>query len=169
MTRRVDVLLRVAAVVVVAGVGFVVLQAPARHLEAQASAAVFRLAGDDRVRVADATSIEVLPDTHAPFRAVVTPSCSSIGSLVALACLAMLIPSSRRRNVAAASAMGSVAVGNVIRIAASLGVGLIAGRQSLILFHDWVGSIFGFAYTLAGYLLLLHLLLPARRPEVEPA
>jgi len=154
--------MRILAIVAVAAAGFVLLQAPARHLEAEASAGFFRLVGDERVRVADATSIEVLPARHAPFRAVVTSSCSSIGSLIALACLGALVPRSRRRNVAVILAMATVACGNIARIAASLGIGLVAGRPSLILFHDWVGSIFGFAYTLGGYLLLLHLLLPGR-------
>lgn len=153
---------RIAAIILVAGVGFVVLEGPARRVEAKASAGLFRLVGDERVRVAGPDSIEVLPPAHPPFRAVVTPSCSSVGSLIALGCLGVLAPPGRRRNVATAAAMGSVAAGNVIRIAASLAIGLAAGRQSLILFHDWVGSIFGFAYTLGGYLLLLHFLLPAR-------
>jgi len=162
MSRRSVVLSRIVAIVAVAAVAFVFLEAPARHIEAEAAAGVFRLVGEGRVRVADATSIEVLPASHAPFRAVVTSSCSSVGSLIALACLGALAPRSRRRNAAVAVAMASVAFGNVVRIAASLAIGLAAGRQSLILFHDWVGSIFGFAYTLGGYLLLLHLLLPAR-------
>jgi carbamoyl-phosphate synthase large subunit len=164
MTRRADVFVRLAAVVVIAAAGFVVLQRPARHLEAVGSAGLFRLVGDDRVRVADATSVEVLPASHAPFRAVVTPSCSSIGSLVALACLGSLVKGGRRRNLSIAGAMASIAAGNVIRISASLAIGLVAGRQSLILFHDWVGSMFGFAYTLGGFLLFLHLILPARQP-----
>jgi carbamoyl-phosphate synthase large subunit len=155
----------VAAIVVASGIGFVLLQTPARQAEARASAAIFHLVGDDRVRIAGPTSIEVLPPRHQPFRAVVTPSCSSIGSLIALACLGALAPPSRKRNAAVVAAMGTVAAGNVVRIAASLAIGLASGRQSLILFHDWVGSIFGFGYTLGGYLLLLHLLLP--RPRVR--
>jgi len=166
VNRRRAVLWRIAAIVVVAGGGFTVLQGPARHLEAQASAGVFRLVGDDRVRTAGANSIEVLPPSHAPFQAVVTPSCSSVGSLIALGCLGVLAPPGRRRNIAVGAAMGTVAAGNIVRIAASLAIGLAAGRQSLILFHDWVGSIFGFGYTLGGYLLLLHFLLPAR-PRVQ--
>jgi exosortase/archaeosortase family protein len=168
MTRRADVLLRLAAVITIAAAGFLVLQRPARHVEAVASAGLFRLVGGDRVRMADADSIEVLPATHAPFRAVVTPSCSAIGSLVALACLASLVKGGRRRTLSMGAAMASIAAGNVIRISASLGMGLVAGRQSLILFHDWVGSMFGFAYTLGGFLLFLHLMLPAR-PSAEVA
>jgi carbamoyl-phosphate synthase large subunit len=166
MSRRSAVFMRVAAIIIVAAGGFVVFQNGARHLEAEGAAGLFRLAGDERIRVAGPSSIEVLPSAHAPFRAVVTPSCSSIGSLVALVCLGALVPGGRRRNFAVAVAVCTVAGGNIIRIGASLGIGLIAGRQSLILFHDWVGSIFGFAYTLGGYLLLLHLLLPAR-PRLE--
>ena len=53
-----------------------------------------------------------------------------------------------------------VAIGNVLRITASVGMGLVAGRASLVLFHDWVGSLFAFAYILGGYILMISLLLP---------
>jgi carbamoyl-phosphate synthase large subunit len=107
-----------------------------------------------------------VPDTHAPFRAIVTPTCSSLASALAIGALATLAPArtrrARRRRVAAtAAAVATVVAGNILRIAASLAVGLVAGRGSLVLFHDWVGSMFGFGYTLGGYILLLYLLLPA--------
>src|SRR5207244_4818418 len=90
-----------------------------------------------------------------------------------LACLGLLVPSKprRKRYLALVLACGSVAVGNIVRIAGSVGVGLVWGRPSLILFHDVAGSIFGLAYTLAGYLIMLHVLLPRRGsvPAFVPA
>jgi len=169
LTRRTRVVLHVAAVVAVTGLGFTLLQGPARHVEAQLAAALVRVTAGEHVRAVGASSIEVLPLRHEAFRAIVTPSCSSIGSLLALACLGALSRHRRRAAGATAAAMATVAAGNVVRIAASLAVGLVAGRASLVLFHDWVGSMFGFAYTLGGFLLLLWLLLPRRQVQVVAA
>jgi carbamoyl-phosphate synthase large subunit len=137
-------------------------------LEAEASAGLLRLCGAGGVSVAagSGSAITVVPDSHAPFRAIVTPSCSALASGLAIGALASLAPVRRRRDrtrrlVATGAAVGTVVAGNILRIAASLAVGLVAGRTSLILFHDWVGSMFGFAYTLGGYVLLLYLLLPS--------
>ena len=57
-----------------------------------------------------------------------------------------------------------VFVGNVLRIAGSIGIGLLYGSRSLVLFHDWIGSLFAFGYTLGGFLLMVYLLLPPERP-----
>jgi len=171
MNRQTRVFWRIAAVIIVAGGGFVLLQRPARHAEAVASAGVLRIAGTERVQVAGASAVEVVPERGSPFRAIVTPSCSSISSLLALGCLGALVKGRRGRNKALIAAIVTVAVGNIVRIAASLAVGIVAGRASLVLFHDWVGSMFGFAYTLGGYLLLLYLLLPRspKEPKQESA
>jgi len=165
---------RMAAVVAVAGGGFLLLQHPARRLEAQVSTALLEACGAHGVSVVagSGSAIRVVPDGHAPFRAIVTPSCSSLASALAIGALATLAPVRRRRDrarrlVATGAAVGTVVAGNVLRIAASLAVGLVAGRTSLILFHDWVGSMFGFAYTLGGYVLLLYLLLPKSASETS--
>ncbi|MBV8980081.1 MAG: hypothetical protein JO086_04205 [Acidimicrobiia bacterium] len=156
------VLLRMAGVILVVGVGFVLLQQPARRLEARASTALLQACGASGVSVAAGSSVLVVPSGHAPFRAIVTPSCSSLASALAIGALAALAPARRRRRAAATgAAVATVVAGNVLRISLSLAVGLVAGRASLVLFHDWVGSMFGFAYTLGGYVLLLYLLLPA--------
>ena len=167
----VRVLGRMTAVMVVAGGGFLLFQHAARHWEAEAATALLRLTGADGVRLVAPSAIEVVPAGHAPFRAIVTPTCSSVASVLAIAALATLAPARRwrakvRRTAATVVAVATVVVGNAVRIAASLAVGLVAGRTSLILFHDWVGSVFGFAYTLGGYILLLYLLLP---PSPQPA
>ena len=54
------------------------------------------------------------------------------------------------------------------RIAASALPGLWFGKPALLLFHDWVGTIWNFAGTLAGFLLLVALTLPtAERAEQD--
>ena len=103
-------------------------------------------------------------------------SAETLASVLAISCLAFLARTYplRRRVVAVSAAIASVVLGNVVRIAGSIGVGLISGRSSLVLFHDWVGSIFGLAYTLFGYLIMLYILLPpesarpARRVALHP-
>jgi carbamoyl-phosphate synthase large subunit len=118
-----------------------------------------------RVFRPSATTIGVVPISGRPFQAVVTPTCSSLSSVLAIVGLGSLCPPSRRRTAAVLAAVATVAAGNVVRIAASVAVGVAAGRGSLILFHDWVGSVFAFAYTLGGYILLLSVLLSRPPPE----
>jgi carbamoyl-phosphate synthase large subunit len=162
--RGAAVVLRLAAVLVIALVGFAVLQGPSRRLETRTTVALLGIGGHGRVFLASATSIGVVPARHAAFRAVVTPTCSALSSVLAIGCLASLAGRSRRRLGALITAVVTVTAGNVLRIGASILVGLLAGRSSLVLFHDWVGSAFAFAYTLGGYVLMLYLLLPRHRP-----
>lgn len=152
---------RVALVIVTSIAGFFLLEHAARRLEADATAWVLHAAGAGNLFVLG-PSIQVFPAGQEPFRAVVTPSCSSLTSLLAIACLAGLVPRhyGRRRYVAALAAMATIAAGNLLRITSSIAVGLAAGPSSLVLFHDWVGSVLTFAYTLGGYILMLYLLLP---------
>jgi len=162
---------RAAAVVAVATAGFFALQRPMRELEAAASALVLRLFGADGVSATGDASIQVFPSGHAPFEAVVTAACSSLPALLAVAALGTfaVTGSTRRHAAAVVAALAVVLAANVLRISASVAVGLVAGRSSLVLFHDWVGSMFTFAYALGGYTLMLYLLLPRRRaaPVVE--
>jgi exosortase/archaeosortase family protein len=60
------------------------------------------------------------------------------------------------------AAVAAVFVGNFLRICSSVVAALYAGKPSLVLFHDWVGSMIGFAFTLGGFVLMLWILLPAR-------
>ncbi|HET9079843.1 MAG TPA: hypothetical protein VFO01_04930 [Trebonia sp.] len=47
-----------------------------------------------------------------------------------------------------------------MRIVGSVAVGLAAGPPSLVLFHNIAGSMFGFAYTLGGFIIVIAVLLP---------
>ena len=56
--------------------------------------------------------------------------------------------------------MAAVAAGNIARISLSVIAGVHSGISSLVLFHDWVGGVMTFVYTLGGYVLMLAILLP---------
>ena len=168
MSRRTLVLLLVPlAVMALVVTGFVLVNAEFRQLEAAAAVAVLHLVGlvpAHRIQViAGTSSIAVFPMAVGPFVAVLQPACSALGSLLTLGFLALFVPRGHpgHRIAALGCALAAVFVGNVLRIAGSIGIGLIYGTPSLALFHDFVGSMFAVAYTLGGYLLMLFLLLPA--------
>lgn len=154
--------LRVFAVLFVSIVGFLLIEGPFRVGESHAVAAVLATAGADGTRVPYESVIEIFPADGPSLLASITMSCSSLSSLLAIACLAFLGPDRLRRRwwSALGIALTVVALGNVLRIALSLGAGLLAGRDALILFHDWVGGLFAFIYTLGGYILFLYIVLP---------
>ena len=156
------VFLRIGVMIPAVFGGFWLCEKAARHAEMLASVGMMRLFGAANVAAAGPSGILVDPAHHDPFIAVITPSCSSLASVLAISCLAFLARSYPlgRRILAVSAAIGSVVIGNILRIVGSIGVGLISGRSSLVLFHDWVGSIFGLAYTLFGYLIMLYILLP---------
>jgi exosortase/archaeosortase family protein len=168
--RPTAVFVRILVVLAVAVSGFALLQGPSRQLEAQASTSLLRAAGARGVFAGSGDSILVLPSGRPAFRAVVTPACSALSSVLCIVCLASFAPRRRRwawaRGLLCATTV--VVAGNIVRIATSVAVGLLAGRASLVLFHDLVGSAFAFAYTLGGYVLFLYLLLPANPDPLSP-
>lgn len=165
-TRTAVVLAGPIVVIVLVLVAFGFLNAPFRQAEATAAVELLHLLGasPDRVEIRPDASVAVRTEGLGAFLAIVTPSCSSLASLLAVAALSLFTPRvpPTRLVRAIGCALLCVVVGNVVRIAASLGIGLVAGTGSLVLFHDWVGSLFAFAYTLGGYLLMLRILLPAQ-------
>jgi exosortase/archaeosortase family protein len=171
--HRIAVWLRVLMLPVGVVAGFVLLQYPVRELETVTSAGILQLFGArGNVPIVSHTSILVVPTHQSAFWVLVEPSCSSLASLLALVALAFLLPRSKRgrsRLLSATVACICVFVGNLVRISSSLAVGVFIGRQSLVLFHDWVGSVFGFAYTLGGFVVMLWLMLPKRSDRVGGA
>jgi exosortase/archaeosortase family protein len=163
---------KVALVLAAATLGFALLQAPARHLEATTIGRGLELVTRGRVStlVRHADVLVTVPPPHDNFAVTVSPACSALASVLALGCLGSLGPRrDRLRELAAlAAAVVVVIAGNLVRMTASLWVGTVAGRGALVMFHDWVGAVFTFAYTLFGYVLLLYLVLP-RRPLAELA
>jgi exosortase/archaeosortase family protein len=162
---------RSVAILVASIVGFFLLEHPARIVESHAVAGLLALAGAHGTHVVLGTYVDVEPAPHGLLLASLTPACSSLAALLAITCIATVsragTPS--RRFVALAIALGVIAVGNVVRMAAVLAVGLVAGRPVLVLFHDWVGGMFTFAYVLGGYVLFLYLVLPDTRRRADAA
>ena len=160
--------IKVALVLLAATGGFAFLQAPTRHLEAAAvSRALEWVTGGRASTITRGPDVIVtVPPPADNFSAFVSPACSVLASVLAIGCLAALAPNrSRPRELAAlAAAVVTVSAGNIVRMTAALWVGTIAGRSALIMFHDWVGAVFTFAYTLFGYILMLYLVLPRRSP-----
>lgn len=154
--------LRVFLVLFVSIAGFLLIESPFRVGESHVVAALLGLVGADGTRVPYDAVIEIFPGDGPSLLASITMSCSSLSSLLAIACLAFLGPDRLRRRwwSALGIALVVVALGNILRIALSLGAGLLAGRDALILFHDWVGGVFAFIYTLGGYILFLYIVLP---------
>jgi carbamoyl-phosphate synthase large subunit len=161
--------LRIAVFTAVVGAVFAAGQTPFRHWEALAVARGVRLLGFHGVLAVQGAELLLGPRSGL-FWVDITPSCSSLGPALAIALIATMIsvgnPASDRVLAAAAGVVAIIA-GNLARIGSSVIVGLLAGRVSLVLFHDWLGSIFGFAYTVGGFVLTLSILLRRRRRRGE--
>ncbi|MBA3908037.1 MAG: exosortase/archaeosortase family protein [Pseudonocardiales bacterium] len=174
-SRALPALAKPIAVIALVLIVFALFNDPFRQIEANAAAALLHAFGvaQSAVQARPNASLAVFPSGSGPFLAIVTPACSALSSLLAVAFLGLFVPARYRRRLlpAATCALAVVAVGNIARIAGSVAVGLKAGVASLVLFHDWAGSVFAFTYTLGGYLLMLFILLPATaRPDAaQPA
>jgi exosortase/archaeosortase family protein len=158
-----------AALVALLGAVFAAGQTPFRHWEAMAVAEMVRATGLHGVLGVNGSQILLSHGSgvgQQVFWVDITPSCSSLGPALALALIAYVMSvgnPARDRILAGMAGVASIAVGNLVRIGSSVVVGLLDGRVSLVLFHDWVGSTFGFAYTVGGFVLVLAILLHRRR------
>jgi exosortase/archaeosortase family protein len=162
--------LRMAALTGLVGVIFVVGQNTFRHWEALAVADIVSALGFHGVLAVEGSQILLQPPTGPIFWVDITASCSSLGPALAIALVATIMSVGNPlsdRVLAGVAGVASIVVGNLVRIGSSVIVGLLAGRVSLVLFHDWVGSTFGFAYTIGGFVLMLAILLHRRRRRRE--
>lgn len=161
--RRAAVAMRLALVFLVATALFVVLVDWFRQAEASTVVRILHALGVTRVSNAVAGTVFVFPAGDIPVRAVITESCTSLGALVALVAITLFVIRAPipRRLLALGVTSAVIVAGNLARITASVAVGLWAGSDSLVLFHDWVATGFGLAYTLVGLVLMLWMLLPA--------
>jgi len=169
--HHLPVIVHVLGVVLGVGLLFYLGQSPFRRFEVVFDAGLLHLMGFTGVGVTAGHDILLNPARHASFWVNLAPPCSSLPAVLSLVGLATIIsPRVRRENgvsfprfarsVAVAAAV--MFLGNVIRIDSSILMGLVAGQVVLVLFHDWVGSVFGFASLLAGWILLIWMLLPNR-------
>ncbi len=168
--RRLEVSVALALSIAVALLGFRLLSGPTRTLEQTAVLGLFS-GLRPRVAVLGGHTFQVLPAHQVAFRAYLTPFCSSLVSILALGAIATcVLRGTTVRRVFAFIAAATFVVGcNVLRIAASLWAGLQFGPSGLVLFHDWLGTIFGLLYTLGGFLLMLYLILPSASAQIQRA
>jgi exosortase/archaeosortase family protein len=167
--RRAIITALLLAAIVVAFGGFFAFSGPLRNVEQRLVLDV--LHPGTRVTIYGDHYFQVLPRTHSAFRAQLTPFCSSLVPALALVAIAAFVLHGRwiRRGLALAAAVTLVVVCNVARIAASLWVGLEVGARGLVLFHDWVGTLFGIGYTMVGFFLMLFLMLPKATANITRA
>jgi exosortase/archaeosortase family protein len=161
--------LRMAGLVALLGVLFAAGETPFRHWEALMVAEMVNAVGQHGLLGVHDSEILVSYGSGARlqvFWVAITPSCSSLGPALALGLISYVMsvgypPSDRL--LAGVAGVASIVAGNLVRIGSSVIVGLHSGRASLVLFHDWVGSTFGFAYTVGGFVIVLAILLHRRR------
>ena len=164
MSRRQVAFLRAALVIALTVGGYALIQHPLRLAETRLAAQMAGLLDPGHLFVVRGTSVLETPMSGPAFLAVVTPSCSAAASVASLIALASLIRSGRRtrRGLALLAAVAAVVLGNILRLAAVMAVGLVSGRAALILFHNFAASVFSFAYTMAGFIILVWVVLRER-------
>ncbi len=171
--------LLIAAAVCVIGFRFLAL--PLQTLEAAAVAWVLGLLAPGKASGVLPTHVLLFRGDGEIIDAFVTPSCSSILSVLGLSALTAVILRRRRLHAVAGllTAIAALLVLNHLRLLMSALAGLWWGDGALILFHDWVGTLWSLLSTLLGFLLLVWVTLPsleraeqdvdgrhtARRPE----
>ncbi|MBW4079046.1 MAG: ATP-grasp domain-containing protein [Acidobacteria bacterium] len=179
--RRRSVLLEILLLVLAYLSLFELLIGPMRRFETDAVAWFFSLVGSNSVTVANNDSLLIVSGGHQPMLAYISPSCSSLMGLLALATLAVAVMRRRRSTTLMAYLVSAsvLFVLNLGRMIASAAAGVWFGSGAMLLFHDWVGTIWNFIATLFGFLLLQFLTSPpseraeqdrfgrhtARRPE----
>ncbi len=157
------VLLDLALAAVICVAGFTTLSEPLQVLEARGVALVLGWL--------DPTwSSGVLPGHILLFRgdgeiidAVVTASCSSVLSILGLVALTAVILRGRRLHALGGLvvAVAAVVALNHGRLLLSALAGLHWGEGALVLFHDWVGTVWNLVATLGGFLVMVWITLPA--------
>ncbi len=179
--RRRTVLLEILTLVAAYLTLFELLIGPMRRLETTSVARFFSAFGSNGVTVAHNDSLLIASGGHQPMLTYISPSCSSLMGLLALATLAVAVMRQHRATTVAAYLVAAsvLFLSNLARMIASAAAGLWFGQGALVLFHDWVGTIWNFVATLFGFLLLQFLTSPpsdraeqdrygrhtARRPE----
>lgn len=143
--------------------GFATLAGPLQVLEARAVALVLGW-------LDPGSSSGVVPGHVLLFRgdgeiidAVVTASCSSVLSILGLVALTAVVLRGRALHALAGLAVAVVAVValNHGRLLLSALAGLRWGEAALVLFHDWVGTVWNLVATLVGFLVMVWITLPA--------
>lgn len=161
--RRSAVLVELVVAVAVCVVGYRFGADWMREHEARWVTGALHLAGVDGVSGVLPGRILIFRPGGELLNAEVTASCSALLSVVGLIALTLTVLRSRKMHALAGlvAAVAGVVVLNDVRLAASTMAGMWWGRGALVLFHDWVGTVWSFASTLVGFLLMVWLTLPA--------
>jgi exosortase/archaeosortase family protein len=104
----------------------------------------------------------LFPEDGAVIDAVVTASCSSILSVLGLTALTAVVLRSRKLHAlwGLVVAVSGLLLLNHVRLLLSALAGMWWGDAALVLFHDWVGTLWNLVATLVGFLLMVWLTLP---------
>ena len=105
----------------------------------------------------------IFPERGGIIDAVVTASCSSILSVLGLTALTAVILRGRKLHALGGLllAVAALLVLNHLRLLLSALAGIWWGDGALVLFHDWVGTLWNLVATLGGFLLMVWCALPA--------
>ncbi|WNV75139.1 ATP-grasp domain-containing protein [Geodermatophilus sp. DSM 44513] len=170
--RLLPVLLDLALAVVICAVGFRYGADLLQVHEARWVAAVLGWVGVDSVSGSLERHVLVFRPDGEIILAEVTESCSAILSVLGLTALTAVVLRGRRQHAVAGLvvAVAALLVLNHLRLVGSTVAGLVWGTPALVLFHDWVGTVWNLAATLGGFLLMVCLTLPAaERAEQDVA
>jgi exosortase/archaeosortase family protein len=170
--RLVPVLFDLVLAVVICAVGFRYGVGFLQVHEARWVADVLGLVGVDSVSDSLERHILVFRPDGEIILAEVTESCSSILSVLGLTALTAVVLRGRRQHAVAGLvvAVAALLALNHLRLAGSTVAGLVWGTPALVLFHDWVGTVWNLAATLGGFLLMVCITLPtAERAEQDVA
>ncbi|MGY1774103.1 exosortase/archaeosortase family protein [Blastococcus sp. SYSU D00813] len=143
-------------------VGFRYLTGPLRELEAWGLAQVLALFYPGRVADLVPGHVLMFREDGVIIDAVVTASCSSILSVLGLTALTAVILRGRKLHAVGGLlfAVAVLLVLNHVRLLLSALAGMWWGDGALVLFHDWVGTLWNLAATLGGFLLMVWVTLP---------
>ncbi|GAA0810070.1 ATP-grasp domain-containing protein [Spirilliplanes yamanashiensis] len=157
--RRHLVLLEIAFAVAWCAGGFALLIEWARRFEVALATGVldaFGLGGQISGVLGDA--FLVFGPDGSPVVAEMSASCSALTSVLALSALAVVALRRRAQVVVGlAAACAFVLFANQLRLILSLLAGRYLAVDALVFFHDWVGALLNFAYTLIGLLIMIGL------------
>jgi exosortase/archaeosortase family protein len=170
--RLVPVLGDLALAVVICAAGFRYGAGFLQVHEARWVAEVLNLVGVDSVSSSLERHVLVFRPDGEIILAEVTASCSAILSVLGLTALTAVVLRGRRQHAVAGLVVAVTALLalNHLRLVASTLAGLVWGTPALVLFHDWVGTVWNLAATLGGFLLMVCVTLPtAERAEQDVA
>ncbi|MFI1989126.1 ATP-grasp domain-containing protein [Actinoplanes sp. NPDC020271] len=167
--RRRLVLVEMLAAVGLCVGGYVLFVDYARHVEVALASRIIDLIGVDRISGVLGDSFVVFGPGMEPVVAEMTGSCTILSSVLALAALAG-VALRQRPQVLPGFVAASVFVlaANQLRLVLSLLAGRYLAVDALIFFHDWIGAVINFAYTLFGLLIMIGLTMyDAQRAEQD--